>query len=244
MFLSAAVLAPIGVAYAGPPFATDDPVPTDYGHYELYLYSEGTWAGESLDGTAVGVEVNYGLLPDLQVSADLPVGFNIPDDAGPRFDIGDASVGLKYRILHEDTEGWQPDLSVFPSFEAALVYSGSSGSDRPTHLFLPLWAQKTFGEWSVFGGGGFRINDGVGARNSWFTGIAALKHMGDGLHLGGEFYRETAEARGENGTTAFSLGGTYDLSDSWHVVGSVGAGVADHSGSTSITSYVALEWTL
>jgi len=28
---------PLDVAYAGPPFATDDPEPTDCGHLEIYL---------------------------------------------------------------------------------------------------------------------------------------------------------------------------------------------------------------
>lgn len=239
----AAATASLGVAFAGPPFATDDPEPTEYGHYEIYLYSEGTWASEALDGTAVGVEVNYGLLPNVQISADLPVGFNIADDASPRFDIGDASVGLKYRFLEEDVGGWLPEMSIYPSFEAALVRSGSTSADRPTHLFLPVWAQKTFGEWTVFGGGGYRINDGTAARNSWFTGIAALKELDEDFRLGAELYRETAQARDENATTAFSVGGTYDLNQSWHVVGSVGAGFEDNTHTTSVTSYVALEWT-
>ena len=31
-------------ASAGPPFITDDPEPTDYQHWELYVFSQGTHA--------------------------------------------------------------------------------------------------------------------------------------------------------------------------------------------------------
>ena len=232
-----------GAARAGPPFATDDPEPTDYGHFEAYLYSQASWGGDAT-GTAVGLEVNYGALPDLQVSVALPVGFNASDDAGPRFGIGDAELGLKYRFIHEDCDGWMPQVGFFPSVDAALVRSSATSSDRPIHVFLPLWAQKSFGDWTTFGGGGYRINDGNNAKDSWFIGWAALKQISDGLRLGGEIYREAAETRGTNDTTAVGVGATYDLSDAWHVIGSTGIGIEDRTGNTALSSYLALELTM
>jgi hypothetical protein len=230
-------------AWAGPPFATDDPEPTEYQHFEIYLYSEASWAGDSQGGTAMGLEVNYGLLPNLQITASLPVGFDLPDDARARFGIGEAEIGAKYRFIEEDSTGWMPQVSFFPSVEAALVRSGSTTGDRATHVFLPLWAQKSFGEWTTFGGGGYRINDGTGTRDSWFVGWAAVKQMDDDWHLGAEIYRESAQTNAGNGVNAFSIGATYDFSDRWHVVGSAGAGFEDHSGAATLSTYVALEWT-
>ena len=227
---------------AGSPYATDDPEPTEDGHYEVYLYSEATWGGASQAGTAIGVEVNYGLLPDVQVTAALPVGFDIPDDKGPRFGIGDASVGLKYRFIHEDANGWRPQVAFFPSFEAALVRSGSNSVDRPTHLILPLWAQKTIGDWTVFGGGGWHINDGVDAKNSWVAGLAATTDISEGFNAGGEIYRESPEQLGGNATTAFSLGTNIELTESWQLLGSIGVGVEDGTSSTTMTSFLALKW--
>ncbi len=230
-------------AYAGPPFATDDPEPTEYQHFEVYLYSEASWAGDSQGGTAVGLEVNYGLMPNLQVSAALPVGFDLPDDSKPRFGIGDAEFGLKYRFAEEDNDGFMPQISFFPSIEAALIRSGSTTGDRATHVFLPLWAQKSFGDWTTFGGGGYRINNGTDARNSWFVGWAALKQIDDDWHLGAEIYRESAQTDGGNGVNAFSIGATYDLSERWHIAGSAGAGFEDRSGAATLSTYIALEWT-
>jgi hypothetical protein len=39
-------------ASAGPPFMTDDPEPTDYQHWELYVFSQGTHATGETGGVA------------------------------------------------------------------------------------------------------------------------------------------------------------------------------------------------
>jgi hypothetical protein len=38
--------------------------------------------------------------------------------------------------------------------------------------FLPVWVQKSFGEWTTYGGGGYWINqdDNLGDKNYWFAG--------------------------------------------------------------------------
>jgi hypothetical protein len=238
-----AVVALSWTASAGAPFATDDPEPTADGHYEVYLFSEATWGGDTQTGTAIGVEVDYGVLPDVQLAVALPVGFDIPDDEGPRFGIGDASIGVKYRFIHEDESGWMPQMAIYPSFQAALVRSGSNGGDRPTHLILPVWASKSIGAWNVFGGGGWHINDGVNVQNSSFAGLGATTDLDRDLTIGAEVYRESSESIGGNATTAFSFGGNLALNDSWHLLGSIGVGVEDQTAATSMTSYVALKWT-
>src|SRR5690348_15594330 len=53
-------LVTISPAFAGPPYATDDPEPTDYRSFEVYLYSEGTHTDGDTSGTLAGLEVNYG----------------------------------------------------------------------------------------------------------------------------------------------------------------------------------------
>jgi hypothetical protein len=37
---------PVVTAFAGPPFRTDDPIPVDYRHGEIYLFSAGTHEAE------------------------------------------------------------------------------------------------------------------------------------------------------------------------------------------------------
>jgi hypothetical protein len=44
---------------AGPPYRTDDPEPTDYGHYEIYAFTNGIVAEDGTSG-ASGIDFNYG----------------------------------------------------------------------------------------------------------------------------------------------------------------------------------------
>src|SRR6185437_11356348 len=62
-------------AAAGPPYLTDDPEPTDTGHWEIYgplVQSEGS--GSDFSGS-LGAEVNYGAAHNIQLTLDLPAAF-------------------------------------------------------------------------------------------------------------------------------------------------------------------------
>jgi hypothetical protein len=239
----ALVAAPLSAAHAGPPFLTDDPDPTDYQQYEIYLYSQGVVDGGANTGTALGLEVNYGALPDVQVSVALPAGFSAPARSQATFGVSDAEFGVKYRFLEEEMDGWRPQVSFYPAVQAALGSSGKSLGDSATHLFLPLWAQKSFGPWTTFGGGGYRINPGPDGRNSWFAGWAVLRRISDRFQMGAEIYHETSETSGEKETSGASIGALYDLSDRFHLVGSAGPSTTACCRAAALSYYLALEWT-
>lgn len=59
-------------AYAGPPYLTDDPEPTDVHHYEIYAFGSGTSERDGMDGEA-GIDFNYGGAKNLQLTAILPI---------------------------------------------------------------------------------------------------------------------------------------------------------------------------
>jgi len=51
----------IGLAqptWAGPPFVSDDPEPTDYKHYEIYTFNSGTVTRDGLSG-ATGIAAAF-----------------------------------------------------------------------------------------------------------------------------------------------------------------------------------------
>ena len=48
-------------AAAGPPYFSDDPVPTDTEHFEIYAFANGTVADAGSSGEA-GIDFNYGAL--------------------------------------------------------------------------------------------------------------------------------------------------------------------------------------
>ncbi len=62
-------------AVAGPPYVSDDPEPTDYKHFEIYTFNQGTSTRAGTSGES-GIDFNYGAAPDLQLTATLPAGFD------------------------------------------------------------------------------------------------------------------------------------------------------------------------
>ena len=46
---------------AGPPYLTDDPVPTDTGHWEIYAFATGEGPRLDVDADA-GLDLNYGAI--------------------------------------------------------------------------------------------------------------------------------------------------------------------------------------
>jgi len=55
------------MTWAGPPFVTDDPEPVAYQHWELYLASQHIEAADGWSGTAPHIELNYGVVTNVQL---------------------------------------------------------------------------------------------------------------------------------------------------------------------------------
>src|SRR5208282_991826 len=55
------------IAFAAPPYITDDPEPVEYRHWEVYLASLFTKQSDAWTSTAPHLEVDYGPLPNVQL---------------------------------------------------------------------------------------------------------------------------------------------------------------------------------
>ena len=232
-------------AKAGPPFATDDPEPTDFKHFEIYLYSEGTHVENDPSGTMPGLEVNYGAAPNLQISVAVPLAFDKGGSHGTLYGYGATEVGLKYRFIQEDNHGWRPQVSIFPSVEVPI-----GDSDRPVGIggghpryFLPLWLQKSCGPWTTFGGGGYWINPGRGDKDYWFAGWALQRQITRNFSVGVEVFHQTSDSTGTPSSTGTNIGAIYDLNNRWHLVGSLGTGIEHRKATNELDYYAAIEWT-
>lgn len=84
-------------AHAGPPFRTDDPEPVAYGHFEFYAFSEGTRAKDAASGALPGAELNYGLIPNGQLTIGGEAAFNGAGEGTSRYGSGDTNLSFKYR---------------------------------------------------------------------------------------------------------------------------------------------------
>ena len=215
---------------------TDDPEPTDTGHWENYVVVAGAHVpGETTGETAI--DLNFGGAKDLQLSLALPVDYD--STPSPRFGFGDVAVSGKYRFLRQAKGSWLPDVAAFPEIDLPTASHGF-GNGRAS-LFLPLWAQKDFGDWSTFGGGGYRINPGPGRKNSWLTGWAVTRQVNPRLQLGAEIYRQTSDAAGEAATTAIAGGVIYRFNARFALLASGGPSLQAPPGQRSWSLFTALE---
>lgn len=221
-------------ADAGPPFLTDDPEPTATGHWEIYApLFEAEGSGNDFQGS-FGAEINYGPVKDVQLTLGLPIAYT-HDATGWTSGAGDLAASVKYRFYHDKAAGVQ--IAVFPGITLPTASNGL-GAGHMTVL-LPIWAQKDLGKWSVFGGGGYAINPGIGNRDYWTGGIALTRQFGDKLLVGLEADRQGANVVGGNSSASLGIGVIYDLPGPLRLLASGGPTLEDHGG-TGFHAFAAL----
>lgn len=215
--IASTVLAVATPAAAGPPFVTDDPVPTDFRRWEIYGYGEGLLRRHGAE-SEVGVDLNYGALRDVQLTATLPYAARA--DGVNRLALGDVELGAKYRIVHQHDGSALPDISVFPRL--SVPTAGRRGAGR-VGAQLPVWAGKDSGGWSLFGGGGYAINPGGGRRSYWFTGVTLARKIAERTSLGVEVFHQGRDAADGTPSTLVGLGATRAIAARWSVLAAGGA---------------------
>lgn len=231
---AACLLSPIA-AWAGPPFLTDDPEPTEPGHWEIYaplVDAEGR--GGAFEGAA-GVEINYGAGRDVQVTVELPAAYK-HENTRTSWGAGDVAASVKYRFYHDEKRGLS--AAVFPGVTLPTATNGM-GAGRVTG-FLPVWVQKDAGAWSVFGGGGYAINPGGGNRNFWTGAMAVSREVTRNLTVGLEAERKGADTDDGASATSLGLGAIYRLRAPVRLLASAGPTFEDESGPTGFHAFLAI----
>ena len=239
-------VAPISsqLAWAGPPFITDDPEPVEYGHWEVYGFSAATHVQGDTGGTLAGVEVNYGAAPNLQLHVIVPLAFDAPSNGSMQTGPGDVELGAKYRFVDPGPDDWWPQVGVFPLIELPTGNAREGLGSGRMREFLPVWIQKDIGAWATYGGGGYWINPGPGNQNYWFVGWLLQRQVTENLALGGELFHQTADAIGGKDTSGFNLGGVYDLTEHYHLLFSAGRGLQNTTAKDEFSYYAGFQWTI
>ncbi|HEV2327937.1 MAG TPA: hypothetical protein VGY56_04005 [Verrucomicrobiae bacterium] len=226
-------------AYAGPPYVTDDPEPVEYQHWEFYVASMDQKVGGDWSGTAPHFELNYGVVPNVQLHLIVPLACDVPPDGGAHYGMGDIELGTKIRFLEETN--WVPEATVFPLLEAPTGSAGDALGNGKWTAFFPLWLQKTWGKWMVYGGGGYGLNRAPGAQNWGFVGAVLQRQVLDNLAIGAEIYYQSAyQTDFPNDGTAFNIGAVYDFNDHHHLLFTAGRSI---HGSTDFQCYIACQFT-
>src|SRR3984885_13638920 len=225
-------------AMAGPPYLTGDPEPPDYKHFEIYTFTNGTATRGETSGEA-GVDFNYGGAPNLQLTATVPAAYSAPDGGPLVGGLGNVELAAKYRFLTQQNFGL--DVAVFPR---VFLPSGAANVGEPhASYLLPIWMQKDWGAWSVFGGGGCEINRGGDSQDFCLMGAVVTRQFTTKLQLGLEIFHQTPDTQGALATTSLGVGLRYDLNDNFHLLGYLGRGVQNVEQTDQFNWYTSILFT-
>ncbi len=231
--LAVIVLLSFNRTIAGPPFLTDDPQPVDYLHWEFYIASAQEYAAAGVDATSPHIEVNYGVVPDVQLHIVAPLRF-IRTNESSVYGYSDTEIGIKYRFLNESENA--PQIGVFPMIELPTGKEGPLGNGT-IQVFLPIWFQKSWGKVTAYGGGGYWYNPGSDEQNSVFTGWEIQYDISETVTIGGEVYFQTADSRGAGNKRGFNIGGIINIDNYNHILFSLGPRMSDVESTLAYIGY-------
>ena len=212
-----------GSALAGPPFLTDDPEPVEYRHWEVYLASQYRHERDQNSATLPHVEINYGLIPEVQIHLLAPLQYVKQEGQSSQFGYGDTELGIKFRFLKETSILTQ--AGIFPLVELPTGDSDRGLGNGKAQFFFPLWLQKSWGPWTTYGGGGYWVNPGAGNRDWWQFGWLVQREINKTLTLGAEIYYKTASKEDGDASKGYNIGAIVNLTDNHHILISGGQDV-------------------
>jgi hypothetical protein len=189
-------------------------------HWEVYLFGAGQSLHGERSGLAPAMEANYGPFEDAQLQFQIPMAYARGEEGQSRHGFGDVQAGFKYRFLQET--GVLPQLAIYPQVQAPTGRSGEGLGAGHWRILIPLWAQKSFGEWTTFGGGGWWRNPGVGNHDYTIWGWQVQRAFGEGRSLGVEIFHQGAPSEDEPATTCWDLGFECPIAPHLQLVGSAG----------------------
>ena len=175
------------------------------------------------DTVGPAVEFNWGALPNVHLHIIVPAAAIFPSNnpslapagQGPRaFGLGDIELGIKYRFVQETKH--RPMIGTFTMFEIPTGSAPRGLGVGRTWYKVPLWAQKSFGPWTTYGGGGVTLVKAPGYRNYPFAGWLVQRDLGKKVTLGTEVFYHGPEGLATAQTrpaTLVDVGGYYKFRD-------------------------------
>jgi hypothetical protein len=201
-------------ALAGPPFQTDDPEPIDFQNYEFYTFASSDGTPVETDTVGPALEFNWGALPNVHLHIIAPAAAIFPAESPRAFGVGDIELGIKYRFVQETKH--RPMIGTFTMFEIPTGSAPRGLGVGKTWYKVPLWAQKSFGPWTTYGGGGVTVFSVPGYRNYPFAGWLVQRDLGKKVTLGTEIFYHGPEgplAPQARPSTLVDIGGYYKFRD-------------------------------
>lgn len=168
----------------------------------------------------------------------MPVNYTTVPHQRATFGYADTEVGVKYRFLLETDS--RPQVGIFPIIEVPTVKNEIFSNGKPK-IFIPVWAQKSWGKLTTYGGMGYWFNPGADNRNYVFSGWEVQYNFSPALMLGGELYFHSTDMVGRKPVRAFNLGGSINPGSKVHLIFSAGHSLGNRD---FFTSYLGLLLTI
>jgi hypothetical protein len=234
--ISACWLALGSTAQAGPPFVTDDPELPPPGGWEINVPFILERTPGQTEMNAPLFDLNYGLLPNVQLKLEIPVDVVRNDHCGTAAGPGDLLFGIKWRLFEDEKS--QIQVSVYPQ---ALLPTGNHGhglgDGRPAYIF-PVLAQKSWDKWTLYGNIGYWRQTAAGKRDYWYSGAVLEREFSEQISLGAELFGNTPTERSGRANVAFNVGGTWKLTEHINLLFSAGRDIV---GDTRAMIYLGLQ---
>jgi hypothetical protein len=229
----------LSTAHAAAPFLTDDPDAGTPHAREIYFFSQVNWTDVEPEEpylTASALEVDLGVLEDLQLHATLPYDFETTSFSSPH-GLGDVELGAKYRIIRESDH--VPQFSFAPRIQLPTGNAEKGlGNGRPITL-VPFYLQKSFGPWTTYGGGGYGFNTQKGTNNFPFVGWVAQRDLSDKWTLGAELHFLGPLTDESATSTVLDFGGYYHIDQQLSLLFSAGGSI---QGQSRTVGYLGIHW--
>lgn len=233
-FLSAVAAASLLVAMstklvAGPPLAIDDPGVLDPGQWEFIVAGTMASSNEGEAYEAPLLDVSYGLTPNTQASVAIPYVFVSPDNGSSDSDLGNLSIGYKWRFINND----RLQVAFAPAYAFGIRLSAAlRGIGDDTDIaFLPLNFQYEIGDWSLNGEFGYvSVQSGDDALG---YGAALSIPVGQSSAIMFELYGGS-DTDFDNDELNFHIGLDSELRPNFHLLFSAGSGLREPSGATEL----------
>jgi hypothetical protein len=179
--------------------------------------------------------MNYGPFKNMQLHLEAPIGYSYVGNK-INYGIADIELGIKYRFVEETSS--IPQIGTFPLIEVPTGNADKGLGNGKPQVYLPLWLQKSWGDWTSYGGAGFWYNPGNDNKNWVYAGWLLQNKLSDLLTFGGEIYYHTPRNTTEKQTVGFNLGGFIDLNEKNHIIYSVGHSIAGENVLTAYLGYL------
>lgn len=212
--------------------------PTEYGHVEATLFSSVTRAKHDRTAELPAYDITMGLLPNLEGELIIPAVLAFPPHESKAYGYGDIEANLKWRFLEETST--LPQVALFPSLVLPIGDEDIGLGDGSPTESLSLWVQKSWGEWTISGGGGYALSQASDMFNYGFGGVLVQREIVKNFTLGGELYAQGSTESDNKASLLLNLGGTYEFMKDLALLFSAGHSIA---GEKTLVGYVGVEFT-